>query len=167
MKSLLKILALFTCLNLTAQERVSISVLQDARLAVLGDDIGNDPFTPDFIVRLGMEGIGRFKYVSLRTEWEYANLAGGYYNRGSILAGYNWIYDNLVVSAHVGPGIIQRRYLKAGGGVLAFAFYADAAYAINDYLSVCVSNQLLNRADVVNEPIRYSFFAGIKIYFKS
>ena len=167
MKSLLKILAFLTCLNLTAQERVSISVLQDARLAVLGDDIGNDPFTSDFIIRLGMEGIGRFKYVSLRTEWEYANLAGGYYNRGSILGGYNWVHDNLVMSAHIGPGIIQRRYMKASGGVLAFAFYADAAYAINDYLSICASNQLLNRADVVNEPIRYSFFAGIKIYFKS
>ena len=166
MRSLLKILALFTYLNLTAQERVSISVLQDARLAVLGDDIGNDPFTPDFIVRLGMEGIGRFKYVSLRTEWEYANLAGGYYNRGSLLGGYNWIYDNLIMSAHVGPGIIQRRYLKASGGVLAFALNLDLYYGLNEQIGVVLSNQLLNRADVVNEPIRYSFFAGIRGYFR-
>ena len=166
MKSLLKILALFTCLNLTAQERVSISVLQDARLAVLGDDIGNDPFTPDFIVRLGMEGIGRFKYVSLRTEWEYANLAGGYYNRGSILGGYNWIYDNLIMSAHVGPGIIQRRYLKASGGVLAFALNLDLYYGLGERFGIVLSNQFLNRADVVNEPIRYSFFVGIRGYFR-
>ena len=89
MKSLLKTLLLILAFNTHAQERVSISVLQDARLAVLGDNIGNDAFTPDFIVRLGMEGIGRFKYVSLRTEWEYANLAGGYYNRGSIFIGYH------------------------------------------------------------------------------
>ena len=133
---------------------------------MLGDDIGNDPFTPDFIVRLGMEGIGRFKYVSLRTEWEYANLAGGYYNRGSILGGYNWIYDNLVMSAHVGPGIIQRRYLKASGGVLAFALNLDLYYGLGEQFGIVLSNQFLNRADVVNEPIRYSFFAGIRGYFR-
>ena len=105
MKNLLLLLTL--ALNTYAQERVSVSVLQDARLAVLGDDIGNDAFTPDFIVRLDMEGIGRFKYVSLRTEWEYANLAGGYYNRGSILVGYNWIVKKFVLSSHLGPSILK------------------------------------------------------------
>ena len=107
MKSLLRILLLTLALNTYAQERVSVSVLQDARLAILGDDIGNDAFTPDFIVRLDMEGIGRFSYVSLRTEWEYANLAGGYYNRGSLMIGYNWLIDKLVLSTHFGPGIIK------------------------------------------------------------
>jgi hypothetical protein len=165
-KSLLKTLLLILALNTYAQERVSISVLQDARLAVLGDDIGNDPFTPDFIVRLGMEGVGRFKYVSLRTEWEYADLAGGYYNRGSIFVGYNWLIDKLVVSTHIGPGIIKRRYMKASGGVLAFTFNADASYPLNDYISITIANQWTNRADVVNEPIRYSLFGGIKLYFK-
>lgn len=133
---------------------------------MLGDNIGNDPFTPDFIIRLGMEGIGRSKYVSLRTEWEYANLAGGYYNRGSILAGYNWIVDDFVLSAHLGPGIIQRRYLKASGGVLAFALNIDAYYNLTENIGIVFSNQFLNRADVVNEPIRYSFFAGIRGYFR-
>lgn len=133
---------------------------------MLGDDIGNDPFTPDFIVRLGMEGIGRFKYVSLRTEWEYANLAGGYYNRGSILVGYNWLMNKLVLSTHIGPGIIKRRYMKANGGVLAFTFNADASYPLNDYISITIANQWTNRADVVNEPIKYSLFGGIKLYFK-
>jgi len=165
-KSLLRILLLILALNTCAQERVSVSVLQDARLAVLGDDIGNDAFTPDFIVRLDMEGIGRFKYVSLRTEWEYANLAGGYYNRGSILFGYNWIVKKFVLSSHLGPGILERRYMKASGGVLAFTFNADAVYNLTDRISLVASNQLINRADVVNEPIRYSFFGGIKLYFK-
>ena len=166
MKNLLKTLLLILALNTYAQERVSISVLQDARLAVLGDDIGNDAFTPDFIVRLDMEGIGRFKYVSLRSEWEYANLAGGYYNRGSILVGYNWIVKKFVLSSHLGPSILKRRYMKASGGVLAFTFNADATYPLTDRISLVASNQLLNRADVVNEPIRYSFFAGIKLHFK-
>lgn len=166
MKNLLKILLLILALNTYAQERVSISVLQDARLAVLGDNIGNNAFTPDFIVRLDMEGMGRFKYVSLRTEWEYADLAGGYYNRGSILVGYNWLIDKLVLSTHLGPGIIKRRYMKASGGVLAFTFNADASYPINDYISIVIANQIVNRADVVSEPIRYSLFGGIKLYFK-
>lgn len=113
-----------------------------------------------------MEGIGRFRYVSLRTEWEYANLVGGYFNRGSILAGCNWPINKFVLSAHVGPGILKRRYMKASGGVLVFTMNADAAYSINDYLSLIIGNQIVNRADVVNEPIRYSFFSGIKLYFK-
>ena len=166
MKSLLKTLLLILALNTYAQERVSVSVLQDARLAVLGDDIGNDAFTPDFIVRLDMEGIGRFKYVSLRTEWEYANLVGGYYNRGSIFVGYNWLINKLVLSTHIGPGIIKRRYMKASGGVLAFTFNTDASYPLNNYISITIANQWTNRADVVNEPIRYSLFGGIKFYFK-
>lgn len=166
MKSLLRILLLTLAFNINAQERISVGILQDARLAVLGDDIGNEPFTPDFIVRLDMEGIGRFKYVSLRTEWEYADLAGGYYNRGSILAGYNWIVNNFILSAHLGPGIIKRRYMKASGGVLAFALYLDLSYNINNRLVLVGSNQLLNRADVVNEPIRYSFFSGIRYYLE-
>ena len=166
MKSLLRILLLTLALNTYAQERVSVSVLQDARLAILGDDIGNDAFTPDFIVRLDMEGIGRFSYVSLRTEWEYANLAGGYYNRGSLMIGYNWLIDKLVLSTHFGPGIIKRRYMKINGGVLAFTLNAEASYPLNDYISLIISNQLINRADVISEPIRYSFFGGVKIYFK-
>ena len=166
MKSLLKTLLLILALNTYAQERVSVSVLQDARLAILGDDIGNNAFTPDFIVRLDMESIGRFKYFSLRTEWEYANLVGGYYNRGSILVGYNWLMNKLVLSTHIGPGIIKRRYMKASGCVLAFTVNADASYPLNDYISITIANQWTNRADVVNEPIRYSLFGGIKLYFK-
>jgi len=165
-KSLLRILLLTLAFNLNAQERISIGVLQDARLAVLGDDIGNEPFTPDFIVRLDMEGIGRFRYMSLRTEWEYADLAGGYYNRGGIMVGVNYIAKDFVLSAHIGPNIIKRRYMKAEGGVLAWSFNGELAYNITDRISVIASNQLLNRADVVNEPIRYSFFTGIRYYLE-
>jgi hypothetical protein len=166
MKKLLLILLLSLGLNTYSQERISVSVLQDARLAVLGDDIGNDAFTPNFIVRLDMEGLGRFKYISLRTEWEYANLRGGYYNRGSILVGKNWIVKKFILSSHLGPSILQRRYMKASGGVLAFVFNADVAYQLTNQVSLIASNQLINRADVVNKPIRYSFFGGIKLYFK-
>ena len=56
--------------------------------------------------------------------------------------------------------------MKASGGVLAFTFNADASYPLNDYISIVISNQWTNRADVVNEPIRYSLFGGIKLYFK-
>ena len=113
-----------------------------------------------------MEGNGRRSYISCRLEWEYANLAGGYYNRVSTLVGYNWIVKKFVLSSHLGPSILKRRYMKASGGVLAFTFNADATYPLTDRISLVASNQLLNRADVVNEPIRYSFFAGIKLYFK-
>lgn len=165
MKSLLRTLLLTLAFNSYSQERISVSVLQDAKLAILGDDIGNDPFTADFIVRLDMEGIGRFKYISLRTEWEYADLAGGYYNRGGIMVGLNYIVKDFVLSAHIGPNIIKRRYMKTEGGVLAWSFNGELAYNITDRFSLIASNQLLNRADVVNEPIRYSFFGGIKMYF--
>jgi hypothetical protein len=165
-KSLLRILLLTLAFNSYSQERISVSVLQDAKLAILGDDIGNDPFTADFIVRLDMEGAGRFKYISLRTEWEYADLAGGYYNRGGIMVGLNYIVKNFVLSAHIGPNIIKRRYMKIEGGVLAWSFNGELAYNITDRISVIASNQLLNRADVVNEPIRYSFFTGARFYLE-
>jgi len=165
MKSLLRILLLTLAFNLNAQERISVGILQDAKLAVLGDNIGNEPFTPDFILRLDMEGIGRFKYVSLRIEWEYADLAGGYYNRMGGMVGVNYIIKHFVLSAHIGPNIIKRRYMKTEGGVLAWSFNGELSYNINDKISLIASNQLLNRADVINEPIRYSFFGGIKMYF--
>jgi hypothetical protein len=56
--------------------------------------------------------------------------------------------------------------MKASGGVLAFVFNADVAYQLTNQVSLIASNQLINRADVVNKPIRYSFFGGIKLYFK-
>jgi hypothetical protein len=166
-KSLFRILLLTLAFNTYAQERVNFSVLQDARLAILGDDIGNKPFTEDVILRVDMEGNGRRGYISGRLEWEYAALKGGYYNRISTLAGYNWILGKYIVSMHTGPGIIKRTYKKASGGVMAWAVTTDLAYELTDMISLIVSNQILNRADVVNEPIRYSFFGGIKMYFNN
>lgn len=165
MKSLFKILLLTLAFNTYGQERVNFSVLQDARLAILGDDIGNKPFTEDVILRVDMEGNGRRGYISGRLEWEYAALKGGYYNRISTLGGYNWILGKYIVSTHTGPGIIKRTYKKASGGVVAWTVAADLAYELNDRISFVASNQIVNRADVVNEPLRYSFFGGIKMYF--
>jgi len=164
-KSLLRILLLTLALNTYAQERVNLSVLQDARLAVLGDDIGNKPFTEDLIFRLDLEDRGRRGYISSRLEWEYAALKGGYYNRWSLFAGYNWIIDKYILSIHSGPGIITRTYEKASGGVVTWTSNIDVAYELTNKISLIASNQVLNRADVVNEPLRYSFFCGIKMYF--
>ena len=81
MKNLTYILLFISC-SLTAQENVSVSLCQDAKLAFVGDDIGNDAFTTDVIIRLNLKGSqDKIGYGYMFPEFEFANLKGANFNK--------------------------------------------------------------------------------------
>lgn len=143
---------------LFSQERVSIGIYQDVKLATQADDYGNKPFTRDLIIRLNMQGNQQsFGYMVMFPEFETADLKGGLYSRWSANGGYvfNFI-KNVELSATVGIGVIHRHkvgYASFGGG-------GTISYQINRIKLVSLW-QLTSRKDI--DKIRNSLFFGIEI----
>src|SRR5690606_31889043 len=79
------------------QERLSVSVLQDVRLGIVGDKEHNyDAFTLDILVRLKMQGNQqKYGYLTIYPEFEYADLKQSYI-RYSANVGYT--FNKLIVN---------------------------------------------------------------------
>src|SRR5690606_12257742 len=113
-----------------AQEKVSIAVLQDVRLAVAGDDKGNAAFTTNILARIKMQGKqAEYGYLIIYPEFEYANLKQVYL-RYSANVGYtlNQLFiKNLEASLIGGIGFINRcgegSSSFSATGVLGYRFY--------------------------------------------
>jgi len=72
------------------QDKLSLGLYQDAKLAFIGDDIGNDSFTLDAKFDVSMQG-KQFKnyYFEIRSQIEYADLKDNFYL--SVLVNPNWV----------------------------------------------------------------------------
>lgn len=163
MKSLLRILLLTLALNLHAQERLAFSVLQDARLAVLGDERGNDAFTTDMVFRLHMDGYdNRRGYFSTILEYEYAELSGAYFKRLSFAVQQNKYVKDFTLSASLNYGILIRSTKDYSYNVITGGLNLDATYNLSDRVGIVLSNQLMHRKDLEVAIVRYSFMAGLK-----
>ena len=112
MKTLSYILLLFPLISLG--QGVSLNLSQDARLALVGDERGNEAFTTN--VNLGFELRGLQKgnsYFLMRPEIEYADLKGGELYRMTANFGYTfnkWV-KNVDFTATIGGGMISRHGL--------------------------------------------------------
>lgn len=149
-----------------AQKRVSLSIHQDVRLGLIGDDIGNEAGTINILARFKMQGHQQeHGYMVVFPEFELAKIDGDY-KRYSANAGYT--FNNLVVnkfeaSAYVGWGFIDR-YSKS---FFSFSGSGEIAYRLNDTFKVSIVGQLTERKDLKwmynNNEIRFSGFAGLEI----
>lgn len=159
MKKLIILLFLPFC---AYTQGITLNASQDAKLAFIGDDKGNEAFTPNF--NLGLELRGHQinnHYFLLRPEYEYADLQGGAFNRMSASFGvtFNKWIKNVDFTATAGGGMIWRNGLSGLHAVSNF----QITYNINKRIGLFIDSELLQRSDLAYDVIRYSGKLGIKI----
>ena len=165
MKNLTYIL-LFFSLSIFSQEKVSIAILQDVRLATIGDNRGNEAFTLNILARFKMQGNQhKYGYIVLSPVFEYADLTDKYYRYG-VDIGYTFnklILKDFEATTMLGYGFIERKNISTSSvsGTL------EISYKINSFLKIIQTNQLTQRTDLKwmygDNALRYSNFLGIEI----
>jgi hypothetical protein len=144
---------------------ISLNISQDARLALFGDDRGNEAFTTNVNVAAEFRGWqkGNF-YFLMRPELEYADLKGGELYRMTANFGYTfnkWI-KNVDFTATVGGGMLSRHEL---GGLHAQANLQTTWYFTKG-VGLFLDSEFVQRRDLPNKFIGYSGKIGIKIILK-
>lgn len=190
MRRLLLILCLFSFLSSKGQESyMNLSVLQDSKLLLFGDNIGNSAFTPDIIVRLDIDAIKVKKsdfVFSVGTE--FANLDSAYFLRFFLGAGFVTEFTFLKkfkFGAFINHGIIIRekgRFLIKSqqnnppntqqkvdeeSSFMSFSTDFETTYPISEKTRLSLKYQLLNRKDLssrfkTSSTIKGSLFLGVK-----
>jgi len=144
---------------------ISLNVSQDARLALIGDDRGNEAFTTN--VNLAAEFRGWQKgnsYFLMRPEIEYADLKGGELYRMTANFGYTfnkWI-KNVDFTATVGGGMLSRHKL---GGLHTQANLQTTWYFTKG-IGLFLDSEFVQRVDLPNKFLVYSGKVGIKIILR-
>ena len=164
MRTILFIIGLFALTTLSAQNKATLLISQDPKLAVLGDHKGNDAFTTN--IRIASEWQGnqqRHGFFFARPEIEYADLKVQYL-RTFLNFGFNhnMFSDYFDIAYSVGYGMIKRRYNGDWYGTQQFN--ADLYFFVNvtDKISIFVNGQVVNRNDLKETKLVYSNFVGIK-----
>ena len=156
---------LFVLMSITfyAQERVAISVYQDVRMALTGDDY-YEAGTLDVLVKAKLQGIQkRLGYMFVAPEFEYSDLEG-IYKRYAVNAGFtfNTLGDPVEISLSAGYGWIDRW----GKSMFSFNAQGEVAYRLNSRLKIVLLSQFTERSDLTwrygDEVIRFSGFMGIE-----
>lgn len=154
-----------------AQDGIALTVIQDGRLLLLGDDRGNEALTPNIIARVELQGLQRkVGYLVVPVEYEYADLSGGTYHRYSAGVGYTFNYMPIPMTDKVFELSFLAQYgmiVRFGGGTFdTFVFSNDIAFKVSDRLKLTVSHNLTNRNDLKwrwgTGGFQYSLGAGIK-----
>ena len=166
MKKLVLVLMLLVSSSaIFAQGGLRVSLNQDLRHAVAGDDKGNTAFNPAFLFRFEMQGNqDKFGYLVVNVEAEYADLqvpqGFGYddiearkfdfgrndYKRYSLGVGYTLnrgFINKIEANLSVNYGMIDR----FGFSWVGFSYSGVLNYPITDRLSFQVLGQLTNRRD--------------------
>jgi hypothetical protein len=163
MKKLTYLLFFIPLISLS--QGISINVSQDARLALVGDERGNEAFTTN--VNLGFELRGWQKgnsYFLMRPELEYADLKGGELYRMTANFGYTfnrWIKD-VDFTATIGGGMLSRYEL---GGLHTQANLQTTWYFTKG-IGLFLDSEFVQRVDLPNKFVGYSGKIGIKIILR-
>ena len=163
MKTLIYIFLLFPLLSFA--QGISLNVSQDARLALVGDERGNEAFTTN--VNVGAEFRGWQKgssYFLMRPEIEYADLQGGELYRMTANFGYtfNKWFKNVDFTATVGGGMLSRYEL---GGLHTQANLQTTWYFTKG-VGLFLDSEFVQRIDLPNKFLVYSGKLGIKIMLR-
>lgn len=166
MKNLIYILLFFTSF-LEAQNNITASILQDAKLGIIGDkEHAYKAGTLDILVRVNMQGKQtKSGYLVIFPEFEYAKIKGDY-KRYTANVGYTFnqfVMQGVEVQATAGYGWIDR-YSKA---FFSWTFTASIKYKISPNFKIILLSQLTQRKELTwlyGEKIwRASFFAGAEV----
>lgn len=155
---------------LFSQNNIQIEVHQDLRLMTLGDDRGNNPFTPDFKIGVALQGKQfKYYYFEIKPSFEYVELSGGKYVMWQVNGG--WVFNNLVVPRfeigfYLTGGILHRFDLS----YLAYGFTEELSYKINKKIKVGIMLQHISRPDLKyrwgSNGLKTSLYIGLKYNLK-
>jgi hypothetical protein len=144
---------------------ISLNISQDARLAIVGDDRGNEAFTTNVNVAGEFRGWQKgSSYFLMRPELEYADLKGGELYRMTANFGYTfnkWV-KNVDFTATVGGGMLSRYEL---GGLHTQANLQTTWYFTKG-VGLFLDSEFVQRRDLPKKFIGYSGKIGIKIILK-
>lgn len=129
------------------QNNIEISLQQDTRLLLVGDQKGNYPLTTNLLSKLEIPVYALEKsYFSAYASVEYADLVGKNYKRFSLGAGYivESIYKKIGGGVYLDFGKIYRQQ----EGFYSFSLSGELNYKINDRLKVICTQQLTQRQDL-------------------
>ena len=163
MKTIIYILFLIPFISLS--QGISMNLSQDARLALIGDERGNHPFTTNVNVAAEFRGWQKgSSYFLMRPELEYADLKGGELYRMTANFGYTfnkWIKD-VDFTATVGGGMLSRHGL---GGLHAQS-NLQTTWFFTKGIGLFLDSEFVQRIDLPNKFLVYSGKLGIKILIK-
>jgi hypothetical protein len=144
---------------------ISLNISQDARLALIGDERGNEAFTTNVNVAAEFRGWQKGNsYFLMRPEIEYADLQGGELYRMTANFGYTfnkWV-KNVDFTATVGGGMLSRHEL---GGLHAQANLQTTWYFTKG-VGLFLDSEFVQRRDLPMKFIGYSGKIGIKIILR-
>ena len=171
MRKIITILVvLFISEKIASQEMFSVDVFADPKLAIMTDDYGNKPFTPNLLVNFSVQSKQLdYGYYFFGQALEYADLYGGKYFRYSVLqVGYTMnrfsFSDRIETSIALNYGIVKRwsfDFANIGGTV-------DLTYCLTEKLKFTSLLQVVRRTDIESpndsEAIyRTSVFLGLRL----
>jgi len=149
-----------------AQNNTEISIQQDIRLLILGDNIGNNPLTINIISKIETSVLNHTKsFISVYLSFEYADLINKNYKRYAIGTGYilKSIYKRIGAGAYLDFGKIYRQE----EGFYSFSLSGELNYKLNDRLKFLFLLQTTQRKDLMvlynsEDRFKYSCFIGFK-----
>lgn len=148
---------------LAQSQEIRLAVWQDARLAVVGDDKGNDAFTANTLIKLKLQGNqDRLGYLVASPYWEYADLQVNY-NRFGFDLGYT--FNQFILGIEVTPSINYGIIDRAGRGYHSFGADLEASIPIVENLRLSLLGQAVDRADLAaynDREIVLSGFVGLQ-----
>jgi len=144
---------------------ISINISQDARLALIGDERGNEAFTTNVNVGAEFRGLQKgSSYFLMRPEIEYADLKGGELYRMTANFGYtfNKWFKNVDFTATVGGGMLSRH----GLGGLHTQVNLQTTWYFTKGVGLFLDSEFVQRIDLPNKFVGYSGKIGIKIILR-
>ena len=167
MKKLIIIIVIIFGIKLNSQERVSLSVYQDAKFLFIGDEKrGYKAGTTDVIFRLNMQGNQqKHGYMIVAPQFEYAAIEGNYC-RYSAALGYvlnKLIINNTELGSTASYGFISRYGITSRSiGLTTFV-----NYKLSNRFKIAILFQGVQRSDLQwlwgSKSFKLSTFIGIEI----
>lgn len=142
-----------------SQERVRLAVLQDVKLATVGDkDHNYDAFTADVLIRLKMAGNQqKYGYLTIFPQFEYAGLETPY-TRYSANVGYTLNQFRFVeLMPYIGYGISNH-----DGSYKSISFCGELAIPIGRF-NIVIDGEYLKRKEL--DKWLFSGYAGVEYKF--
>lgn len=159
-------ISIASCSILKAQNSVNLSLHQDMKLLIWGDELGNRAGTLNYNFRLKHETQDKkYGYFMYGLEFEQA-LLDDIYTRFGAFGGFSFmeVLDdyNFHVTPSIGAGIINR----TGKNLFSLSAGLQFEYFLGDRFRLSVLNQITQRTDLEylydDLKYRYSFFIGFE-----
>jgi hypothetical protein len=150
---------------ISLSQGISMNLSQDARLAIVGDDRGNEAFTTNVNVAAEFRGWQKgSSYFLMRPELEYADLQGGELYRMTANFGYTfniWVKD-VDFTATIGGGMLSRHELAG----LHTQANLQTTWYFTKGVGLFLDSEFVQRVDLPKKFLGYSGKIGIKIILK-